>query len=256
MFGGVGVPATLHTFAQSLLDLGELPGGRSQSIRWNGLDFTYRIPRLRKWLTLYGEGFAEDQFVFFIDQTARPLPFGYPDRAVWRSGIYVSRFPGLSKLDFRAEGVYTNNPNVGDSGNISHGYYYRATRYLNGFTNSGVLLGNWVGREGQGAQAWTNYWFTPRNRIQLNFRHQKVSQQFVPGGGTLTDAGARADYWPRSNFGLSASVQYERWLFPVIQPGAERNIAASVEIQFQPQKLFSSSMFRLAPKNASGGDKN
>jgi hypothetical protein len=66
----------------------------------------------------------------------------------------------------------------------------------------------------------------------------------------------RADYWPRSNFGLSASVQYERWLFPIIQPGAERNVAASIEIQFQPQKLFSSSMFRLASKDASGGDKN
>jgi len=256
MFGGVGVPATLHTFAQAWFNTGELPGGRSLSIRWNTLDFTYRIPKLRKWLTLYGEGIAEDQFVFFIDQTAGPLPFGYPDRAVWRAGIYVPRFPRLSKLDFRVEGVYTDNPNIGDSGNISDGYYYRANRYLNGFTNNGFLLGSWVGRQGQGAQAWTNYWFSPRNRFQLNFRHQKVSQQFVPGGGTLTDAGARADYWPRSNFGLSASVQYERWLFPIIQPGTERTVSATIEIQFQPQKLFNSSMFRLAPKDAGGDGKN
>lgn len=256
MFGGVGVPATLHAFAQAWFNTGELPGGRSSSIRWNTLDFSYRIPKLRKWLTLYGEGLAEDQFVFFIDQTASPLPFGYPDRAVWRAGIYVPKFPRLSKLDFRAEGVYTNNPNVGDSGNITDGYYYRANRYLNGFTNNGVLLGSWIGREGQGAQAWTNYWFSPRNRIQLNFRHQKVSQQFVPGGGTLTDVGVRADYWLRSNLGFSVSVQDERWLFPIIQPGAERNVAATVEIQFQPQKLFSSSMFRLAPKDASGSDGN
>jgi membrane-associated phospholipid phosphatase len=256
MFGGAGVPATLHSFAQALFNTGELPGGRSLSIRWNTLDFAYRIPKLRRWLTLYGEGIAEDQFVFFIDQTASPLPFGYPDRAVWRAGIYVPKFPGLSKLDFRVEGVYTDNPNVGDSGNISDGYYYRANRYLNGFTNNGILLGSWVGRQGQGAQAWTNYWFSPRTRIQLNFRHQKVSQQFVPGGGTLTDVGARADYWPRSNLGFSASVQHERWLFPIIQPGAERNVAATLEIQFQPQKLFSSSMFRLAPKDAGGDDKN
>jgi hypothetical protein len=235
-------------FAQSLLDTGELPGGHSLSIRWTALDFTYRIPKLRKWLTLYGDGLAEDQFVYFIDPKGRPLPFGYPERAAWRAGIYVPRFPGLSKLDFRAEGVYTDNATVG------HGYYYGATRYLNGFTNNGILLGNWVGRQGQGDQAWTNYWFSPRNRIQLNFRHQKVSQQFVPGGGTLTEVGARADYWPRSNLGLSASVQYERWLFPIIQPGAERNIAASVEIQFRPQKLFSSSGLRLAPEAASGGD--
>ena len=256
IFGGVGVPATLHTFALAWFDAGELPGGHSLSIRWNTLDFSYRIPKLRKWLTLYGEGFAEDQFVFFIDQTARPLPFGYPDRAVWRAGIYVPKFPRVSKLDFRVEGVYTDNPNTGDDNTLRDGYYYRATRYLNGFTNGGFLLGSWVGRQGQGAQAWTNYWFSPRNRIQLNFRHQKVSQQFVPGGGTLTDAGVRADYWPRSNLGLSASMQYERWLFPIIQPGAERNVAASIEIQFQPRKLFSSSMFRLAPKDANGTDAN
>jgi hypothetical protein len=33
-------------------------------------------------------------------------------------------------------------------------------------------------------------------------------------------------------------VQYERWLFPVIQPNAERNVGALVEIMFAPQKLF------------------
>ena len=65
-----------------------------------------------------------------------------------------------------------------------------------------------------------------------------MSQEFLPGGGTLTDAGVRADYWLRSNISVSTSVQYERWLFPTIQPGAQRNVAASVEILFQPEKLF------------------
>src|SRR6266849_2671375 len=99
-----------------------------------------------------------------------------------------------------------------------------------GQTSNGNLLGSWMGRSGQGAQAWTNYWFNARDRIQLNFRHQKVSQEFIPGGGTLTDVGARGDYWVRSNLSLSASVQYERWLFPVIQPNAQRNVSAAVEI--------------------------
>src|SRR5260370_37517501 len=60
----------------------------------------------------------------------------------------------------------------------------------------------------------------------------------MAGGGSLTDVGARGDYWVRSNLSLSASVQYERWLFPVIQPNASTNISATVEILFQPQKLF------------------
>jgi hypothetical protein len=65
-----------------------------------------------------------------------------------------------------------------------------------------------------------------------------VSQGFVPGGGTVTDVGVRGDYWFRPNFGISASVQYERWLFPVIQPGQQTDVSASVEFLFQPQKLF------------------
>lgn len=61
---------------------------------------------------------------------------------------------------------------------------------------------------------------------------------FIPGGGTLTDVGVRGDYWVRSNLSLSAAVQYERWLFPVIQPNAATNVSATVEILFQPQRLF------------------
>ena len=36
----------------------------------------------------------------------------------------------------------------------------------------------------------------------------------------------------------SLSVQYERWLFPVIQPNSARNVTTGVEVQFHPQKLF------------------
>jgi hypothetical protein len=106
-----------------------------------------------------------------------------------------------------------------------------------------------IGRESQGAQAWTNYWFNARNRLQFNYRHQKVSQGFVPGGGTVTDVGVRGDHWFRSSFGVSASVQYERWAFPVIQPGQQTNVSATVAFLFQPQKLF-----RQTSANADLGD--
>jgi len=59
-----------------------------------------------------------------------------------------------------------------------------------------------------------------------------------PGGGTLTDFGVRNDYWLRPTVGLSTTVQVERWLFPIILPNASKNVSATVEIQFQPQKLF------------------
>jgi hypothetical protein len=38
--------------------------------------------------------------------------------------------------------------------------------------------------------------------VQFNFRHQKVSQQFIPSGETLTDFGASADYWFRHHLGV------------------------------------------------------
>ncbi len=57
---------------------------------------------------------------------------------------------------------------------------------------------------------------------------------------------------------ISASplgLQYERWLFPVIQPNSARNVSAiGVEVQFQPQKLFqrSATVNAAADSNAIG----
>jgi len=99
-------------------------------------------------------------------------------------------------------------------------------------------MGSWIGRGSQGAQAWSNYWLSSKNRIQLNFRHQKISKDYLPGGGSLTDVGVLTDYWVRPNVELSASVQYERWLIPTIQANESRNVTVSVGILLQPQKLF------------------
>ncbi|HEY4816242.1 MAG TPA: capsule assembly Wzi family protein [Candidatus Acidoferrum sp.] len=228
VYGGPGYPLTFNTFARSLFSTenkGTFGTARKPGDRRSGIDFSYRLPGMRKWLSFYGDGFADDQF----------SPIGYFDRSAWHAGLYLSQFPKIPKLDLRVEGVYTDNP-IG--GNVGHGFYYFNFTWRNGYTSNGDLIGSWIGRQGQGAQAWTNYWFSARNRLQFNFRHQKVSQEFIPGGGSLTDAGVRADYWVRPNVSLSTSVQYERWLFPVIQPSAQRNVSASVEILFQPQKLF------------------
>jgi hypothetical protein len=228
VYGGPGYPLTWHTFLRSLFSTenrGTFGTSQKPGDRRSGIDFSYRLPGLRKWLSFYGDGFTDDQF----------SPIGYFDRSAWHAGLYLSQFPRFPKLDLRVEGVYTDNP-IG--GNVGHGFYYFNFTWRSGYTNNGNLIGSWIGRQGQGAQAWTNYWFTSHNRLQFNFRHQKVSQEFIPGGGSLTDAGVRADYWVRPNLSVSTSVQYERWLFPVIQPGPEKNVSASVEILFQPQKLF------------------
>jgi len=232
IFAGSGDPLTIHKFLHSLFNASHYIGAYGSTAypgdRLSGLDFSYRLPKLRNRLTLYGNGFANDQIIF--------LPTGYPERAVWSAGIYAPRLPKLPKLDLRLEGVFTDF-HVANNQQVS-GFYYSNFRYLNGYVNNGNLLGSWIGRQGQGAQAWTNYWFNARDRVQLNFRHQKVSQEFIPGGGTLTDVGVRWDYQMRPNLGLSATVQHERWLFPVIQPNVSRNVTATVQILFEPHKLF------------------
>lgn len=227
ILAGQGVPFTLHTLEKSFFGLGNgAPGTASDpGDRRSGMDWTYRVPKLRDWVTFYGDAFADDQI----------SPIAYWDRSAIRGGLYFSHVPLVPKLDLRFEGVYTDLP---AGGALSHGFFYSNTRYLNGYTNQGQLLASWIGREGQGAQGWANYWFSARNRLQFNYRHQKVSNEFIPEGGTLTDMGVRNDYWLRPSLGLSAWVQYERWIFPVIQPDHSRNVTAGVEVQFQPQKLF------------------
>jgi hypothetical protein len=229
IFGGATIPFTLGEFGRSLVAINggpDITGSRTDSgDEQSALNWSYRLPKLRNWLTFYGDAFADDQY----------SPIAYWDRSAIHAGLYLSHVPRIPKLDLRVEGVYTDLP---AGGALSHGFFYFSTLIPNGQTSNGYLLGSWIGREGQGAQAWTNYWLSARNRVQLNFRHQKVSQQFIPGGGTLTDFGVRGDYWTRFNVGVSAWVQYERWLFPVIQPGAERNVTAAVQISFEPQKWF------------------
>ena len=228
IFAGEGYPFTTHALIASLFDTGNAVAGTANKPgkRTSGLDLSYRLPWLRNWATIYADGFTYDEF----------SPIAYPTWSAWHSGLYFSHLPRLPKLDLRAEGVYTDVPKRGGT-NFPGTFYFNDT-WRSGYTNDGNIMGSWVGRGGQGAQAWSNYWFGARNRLQFNFRHLKVSQEFIPGGGTLTDVGVRGDYWVRPNLSLSASVQYERWLFPIIQPNAQRDVTASVQIKFEPQKLF------------------
>jgi len=151
------------------------------------------------------------------------------------SGFYLPRVPGISGLELRAEAIYTDPPSSNPT--VQHGFFYLNSRFKSGYTNDGSLIGGWINRQGQGAQAWATYWLNARSNAQFSFRHQKVSQQFIPAGGSLTDFSIAGDYWFRE-FGVPARVQHERWLFPVVQPAAVNNLTAVVEILFEPRKLF------------------
>ena len=221
-YGGPGYPLTWHSFLRSVYSTDNTNPGQPNKpgSRRSGLDFSYRIKHA---VTLYADGFTEHNAI---------SPLVAPDVAAWLAGLYIPRLPGLRKMDLRVEGVFTDPP-IG--GNIGHGFFYYNPTWLSGYTNSGNLMGNWVGREGQGVQAWTSYWLSPRNKLQFEFRHLQVSREFIPNGGTLADASVRADVWVRSSFSISAAVQYEAWTFPVISPTRQSNTTSSVQLTFWPK---------------------
>jgi hypothetical protein len=167
--------------------------------------------------------------------------------AAWLGGIYVPRLPKVPKLDFRVEGGYTV-PTLSKPVAAFGGFYWDGT-WITGFQNAGHLMGSWIGREGEGAQVWTTYWFSPRNKLQFGLRHQKVSSAFIPNGGTLADANIRAEFWVRSGFSLSASVQYELWNFPVIASTRQSNVTSSIQLSFWPKGLY-----RKGPASTSPSD--
>jgi len=227
LVGGDGVPFTTHNFLKAVFSTTSVgtPGSSSDpGDRRGEFSMSYRIPKLRDWLTFYADAFTDDQV----------NPWFAWDKTALTAGLYFSKFPHVPKLDLRVEGVYSDLPGGGPV--VQHGFFYINSRFRSGYTNDGNLIGSWIGRQGQGAEAWTNYWLSPKNKLQFHFRHQKVSQQFIPSGGTVTDVGASTDLWVHSAMSISSFVQYERWAFPVLAPTPQTNMTGAVQITFWPHR--------------------
>jgi hypothetical protein len=225
LFAGTGVPFTTHKFLQAMFSTSNGNPGTAADAgdRRGGFEFSYRIPKLRDWLTFYADAFTDDQ--------ANPW-FAW-NKAAFTSGLYLSRVPRIPRLDLRVEGVFTDLP--GGMPIVQHGFFYHNDRYLSGYTNNRNLIGSWIGRQGQGAEAWTNYWLGPKSKLQLHYRHQTVSQQYIQDGGNVTDLGVQADVWFRSAVSISSFVQYERWDFPVLAPAPQTNVTGALQVTFWPR---------------------
>jgi membrane-associated phospholipid phosphatase len=188
------------------------------------MDWTFYVPKLRNYVVLYGDAYAED--------TA--LPIMDPARNPWHPGLYITRIPGIPKLDFHIEGVSTEAPGRADGGN--HGIFnYWNAAYPDGNTNGGNLIGNTVGRDGRAIQAWLTYWFSPRNTLQLVYKHNSVAPDFIPRGGAWQDYAVRNEMHLKSGFYMKTELQYEHISrYPVLFTGPQRNFTAIAEIGFSP----------------------
>ncbi len=85
-----------------------------------------------------------------------------------------------------------------------------------------------------GFQGWSTYWFTPRRSLQLTYRHAKVASDFIPGGETLNDGSAKLEWWLGKDFSVSADLQYEKWLAPILASNPQRNWTSVIKFNFYP----------------------
>jgi hypothetical protein len=226
-FGGVGRPLTFgslfntyFSFKSSVL----YPAWDNPGQRNGGFDISYRVPDLRNWLAIYATLMSRD------DPT--PLFAFFPVRALMSTGFYVSHFPHLPRLDFRAEGVTTDPRN---GGNKTGQFAYWETFYRDDYTNKNNIIGDWIGRVGTGYQGWSTYWFSPRTSLQFGWRHAQVASTFIPHGGTLNDESVKLDYQLGSGLTLSAFVQYEDWLVTALAPGTKNNVTGSLQLTYWPR---------------------
>jgi hypothetical protein len=224
-FGGVGRALTLGAIIETYIGLYssfDYPASRNPGERNGGFDISYRIPGVRNWLTVYGDAMSRDE----------PSPLDAPQRAAMSAGLYAARIPGVARLDLRVEAVNTNTVSSPDR---TGKFVYWENFYHDLYTTGGNLIGDWIGREGTGLQAWTRYWFNARNSLQLSYRHAKVAGQFIPYGETLNDASVSMNWWVRDKLQLAASAQYETWLAPILAPGPQANWTSSLVVTFWPK---------------------
>ena len=219
LFGGPDFPVTLRSFWRAMFSTSTQNGRSDAGDRRTAFDFSYRLPGLRKWVVLYNDSMAEDEY----------SPIAYPRRSAMRPGLYFPQLPKLPRIDFRIEAPYTDLPGL-----RHQGYFYWNLRYLDGYTNDGNILGNWVGRQGWGLQAWSTVWLSGRSTLEFGYRSHQVSSEFLQGGN-LKDGSMRADLALGRQLRLTVAGQYERWNFPLLASRAMSNFAVSTQLTFYPR---------------------
>jgi hypothetical protein len=223
--GDGSTPLTFGNFWESFTSTSS--GTSSNSVRnVNGarhasFDFRYRLPGVRNWLTLYTDSLVHDDV----------SPVDAPRHAAITPGIYLSRFPFLSKLDLHVEGGSSDITPRARGGQ----YYYYEGIYRDCYLNKQDLMGSWLGREGTGGQAWATYWFNAQSTLQVGYRTLRVSQHFVPQGESQQSAYGELRYRWQDGVALQFRLQAERWAAPALAPSPQTDVTTQFQISFSPR---------------------
>jgi len=222
-FAGKGYhPLTFGNFWNSFTSVGDQPnaGERAYDVgdRRGGFDFRWRLPFLRKSVTIYTDSICDDD----------PSPLANFRRSSWRPGIYISHLPGAPRFDLRFEAPYSNQAH-------SAGITYTNHAYKDGYTNKGFLVADWIGRDSTGYQGWLTYWLSPREQVQAQYRDSKIDTRLWAGGGSQTDFSVKLVKRLSRNIELNTSVQYERWWIPLLHTGKQSDVSGNLQITWYPK---------------------
>jgi membrane-associated phospholipid phosphatase len=224
LWGGPDFPITFHTTRLSFASTTNAQGRNNDpGDRRSTVDFKYRVPGLRNWLTIYDDSFTEDEI----------SPIGYPQQSAHNPGLYLSHFPGLPHLDVRVEAAFTNLPEFLEP--LGGGFFYWNVRYLDGYTNQGNIIGNGtVGRQGISLRGDSTYWFASDKTIQLGYRSNIVDNMFLQGGN-FRDIYLHSEWRFGHSLSMSSFLQYEWWNFPLLTAGKKQNdFTASIQLTYWP----------------------
>ncbi len=229
LWGGKGhEPITLHTFLKSFFSfqnvtIAEKFSRNDPGARYSAFDFTYRLPFVRDWLTLYTDSLAHDDV----------LPISAPRRAGIHPGIYLSHVPSLPHLDVRVEAASTDPP-TGRS--VGGDFLDGEDVELQGTTNKGRLFGDAIGRENKGGQAWLTYHLSPAENVQFSYRGVKGAKDFIAGGTTQNQYCGEIVKRLGPDIELKASLQYEQWKAPIYRSGANSDVSVIGQLTWYPHK--------------------
>ena len=216
IWGGEGhEPITIHSFLKSFFSFNDtasdpsakLTYGQDPGARYGAFNFSWRLPFLRHYVTLYTDSIAHDDV----------KPPSAPRRAAYRPGLYLSQFPfaHLHKLDMRVEAVSTDTSTLRS---LNGQFNYYEIQQRQGYTNKGFIMGDWIGREAKGGQAWLTYHLAANEWIQLEYLKKKTPKDFIPGGTTQDQFKVEVLKRLRKDLELDAWYQYEAWKAPIYLP--------------------------------------
>jgi hypothetical protein len=227
IFGGEGhEPVNLRSFLRSFFSFTSTQknGTSDPGARFGTFDFSWRIPFVRNWLTLYTDSEAHDDV----------SPTDAPRRAAVRPGIYVSHVPGISRLDLRVEGASTDPPTNRSTGG---GFMYYEEIEKQGYTNQGQLFGDWIGREDKGGQAWITYHLSGNEWVQVSARSQKAVSNFIPGGTTLNDINFQVVKRIGKDLEVNGNFASEHYKAPIYLSGEQTVTTTNIQLTWFPGQV-------------------